>query len=598
MGKQARQDHQGAVAPHDLAINDMEVEHLRPRIPLAIAICLFVLASHTGLARGRDIRVQSSEATLGQALTRATAGDRVILAPGRHFANHVDLVDGVTIVGDIADPGSVIIDGGSEGRVLRAEGLTWARIAGVTITGGSAVGNNSYASSGGGLFVSSSKVVLEAVYFVSNRAESAGGCLRASNSELEIDDCFFIGGSAVKGGGAIDLSYGSMAQIRNSLLKGNEAAWGGAISARTGSSCWFYDSTFEENSTTAPQELGGAFFADYAAHVAFHRCILERNRARQGGAVRVRGAITAFLNCTLRGNLARESGGPFMVENSALFLDHTIVAFNEGSPEVASDVNLTVWASDIYGNQGGDWVGVLTPLSLRHGNLEVDPLFCSEQDLHLQEDSPCADTNSSVGLIGALGAGCEADAVALERFGGSRDGDSVVLTWRVSGGEDLIFRLQGRTGDGAVWTVDYSRDTIPGYYRAKDRPPSFGRMLEYTLEYRTPTGVWTALGETSLDTPNKAVPEALEIESIYPNPFNPRVTVRYVLGETTEVRATIYDLQGRVVFPIVRGVQAAGSRTLSWDGVGEHGRPMPTGTYILRIDAGGQMVTRKLTLVR
>ena len=68
---------------------------------------------------------------------------------------------------------------------------------------------------------------------------------------------------------------------------------------------------------------------------------------------------------------------------------------------------------DIFGNTGGDWVGVLAGLENLNGNLHADPLFCSgtnpENPWSLNESSPCApDNNPGCGLVGAYPVGCGA----------------------------------------------------------------------------------------------------------------------------------------------------------------------------------------------
>lgn len=62
-----------------------------------------------------------------------------------------------------------------------------------------------------------------------------------------------------------------------------------------------------------------------------------------------------------------------------------------------------------------------------------------------------------------------------------------------------------------------------------------------------------------------AVPQTINIESIYPNPFNPQVTIQYVSSEFGKVQIQVYDLQGRLVKNLFNGLQEQGSYTLSWD---------------------------------
>ena len=576
----------------------MEVDKLRIRI---ITLIVSLACSCAYSAAGRDIAVPGDAATLNEALKLAGRDDRIVLAPGQYSSPGLDLVDGVTILGDPDDPGSVVLHAQGEDRVLRAESIALARIIGVTITGGYSQGSTSYAGSGGGLFVSNSRVELEFVSFHHNSAASAGGCIRASDSFLVVEDCSFVNGAAIKGGGAIDLSYGSQAEIRRTVFRNNRAAWGGAISVRTGSSCWINDSFFTDNTAVTPQELGGAFFADYAAQVAFNGCVFSGNAARQGGAARLGDALTSFVGCTLVGNAAWEAGGAFMVRRGALHVDHSIVAFNEGDALTMEESLLNVTVTDIYGNLGGDWTGDLETWRDQENNLETDPLFCDDLDLHLQDTSPCAEANSPLGLIGALPAGCTQVGILLQEFQAVIHFNQVILTWAVDGGSEYEFQLRGHavSDDGmTVWDVPYQADDEPGSYRAVDKPEAGTAQLEYTLDARLPGGVWFFLGILQIAYTTVPAPDNLTVGKIFPNPFNPQVTIQFSLASDTVVEAAIFDLQGRLVRGLTHGALRAGPHVLSWDSRGDDGRMQSTGTYLLRIMSAGSQYTSKLLLVK
>ena len=83
-----------------------------------------------------------------------------------------------------------------------------------------------------------------------------------------------------------------------------------------------------------------------------------------------------------------------------------------------------------------------------------------------------------------------------------------------------------------------------------------------------------------------------------PNPFNPRTTVSFELADAGRVSLTIYDLSGRLVRTLLDGWSPAGARTLTWDGTGDSGQAMASGTYLLRLEASAGAANRKLMLVR
>jgi hypothetical protein len=80
---------------------------------------------------------------------------------------------------------------------------------------------------------------------------------------------------------------------------------------------------------------------------------------------------------------------------------------------------------------------------------------------------------------------------------------------------------------------------------------------------------------------------------LFPNPSHGRTTLALDLREAAEVRADIFDALGRHVTMIDAGRLGAGFQSLPVDLAGA-----PTGLYIVRIQAGAEVVTRRLTLVR
>jgi hypothetical protein len=84
----------------------------------------------------------------------------------------------------------------------------------------------------------------------------------------------------------------------------------------------------------------------------------------------------------------------------------------------------------------------------------------------------------------------------------------------------------------------------------------------------------------------------LTISSIRPNPSPGSFQIDLALDAPARVDVAVLDLAGRKVAQLFQGDLAAGARRFVWDG-GKAG-----GVYFLRASVGGQVVTRKLILVR
>lgn len=378
---------------------------------LNLASLTFVLSCIlTTTSMGADWYVPDQRATISAALNSSQAGDRVLLRPGVYSEFGIALKAGVTLLGLGNTPEDVVIDGGNQGRVLRAINLASAAyLTNLTISNGNAFGATYVDGSGGGLLARDSDLVFTKVSFKANRATASGGAVRALNARPVFQDCDFQNNRANLGGGAIDASYGSRLEVTDSRFRGNQAAWGGAASVRNQSVATVRYTSFTSNVAVQAPALGGGLYTDHAAQVNLQFCTFVANSALYGGAVSAdREAVVAVDNCTLRLNLGAYHGGGIYLKAAAPTLDHTLLAGNTGQAVhcAAAGRAPTLTSCNVWGNTGGNWDGQIEPQRNLRANRQVNPLFCSDSDQHLAANSPCAEQNSGVGLIGALGIGC------------------------------------------------------------------------------------------------------------------------------------------------------------------------------------------------
>ncbi len=79
----------------------------------------------------------------------------------------------------------------------------------------------------------------------------------------------------------------------------------------------------------------------------------------------------------------------------------------------------------------------------------------------------------------------------------------------------------------------------------------------------------------------------------YPNPFNPKTIIRYSLPVTVHIDLSIYNVLGQKVVTLVSQNQNAGSYKLEWDASN-----IPSGVYIYRLQAGSNVQTRRMILMK
>ncbi|GEM_PF-4429302 len=115
---------------------------------------------------------------------------------------------------------------------------------------------------------------------------------------------------------------------------------------------------------------------------------------------------------------------------------------------------------------------------------------------------------------------------------------------------------------------------------------------------RNAVNVELILGTTSVQATTAEIPATFELEQNYPNPFNPETSIKYHLPIRTNVTLRIYNALGQEIRTLVNTLQDAGVYSATWDGKDNNGRPLSTGLYLFRLEAGDFVSTRKMAMVR
>jgi hypothetical protein len=98
-----------------------------------------------------------------------------------------------------------------------------------------------------------------------------------------------------------------------------------------------------------------------------------------------------------------------------------------------------------------------------------------------------------------------------------------------------------------------------------------------------------------------AVPDApsnLALYQNHPNPFNPSTRIPYSLRHAGHVLLRVYDVSGRLVRALVDDWKGSGPGVAEWDGRNDAGAHVGSGVYFYRLRTTGNVVTRKMVLLR
>ncbi|MDP7022379.1 MAG: T9SS type A sorting domain-containing protein [Candidatus Krumholzibacteria bacterium] len=230
----------------------------------------------------------------------------------------------------------------------------------------------------------------------------------------------------------------------------------------------------------------------------------------------------------------------------------------------------------------------------------LDPVFLGTAQSPFQVTDVCPAgerllySDTYAGIFAAPVDCLDNTAVFLSRFDLQDLPGEVNLYWETEAGSNpALFRVLVN-GDREL----EHEELLPGVFRAVDRHEDLatGGRFEYSLFATEDGAFWNLLRSEELDLLPAGNPTRLL--GAFPNPFNPRITLKFVLAEQDRARLSILDVSGREVIVLADRVFESGEQELLWDGRDKGGRNMSSGLYFLRMQSGKMQETEKLLLIR
>jgi hypothetical protein len=152
-------------------------------------------------------------------------------------------------------------------------------------------------------------------------------------------------------------------------------------------------------------------------------------------------------------------------------------------------------------------------------------------------------------------------------------------------GNNVVY-LTGTRGDDGI--PFYAYDLAQGVG---------GEWLPFTNAYPT----YHSQGSAAWIPPASAVGEAPSVAprmSAWPNPFNPRTSVRVEMPSDGTLELVVYSALGQRVATIFEGQVAAGSHDFIWNAKDDAGRQVSGGVYQWSMVTNGYSETLKLVLLK
>jgi hypothetical protein len=379
---------------------------------------------------------------------------------------------------------------------------------------------------------------------------------------------------------------------------------------------------------------GGGIWC-WGASPTIRNVLLVANVATSaGGGLYCGASRPALSGVTCIYNSAPTGGGIYLTGGSVPAISATIIAFNTSGgavvPRTSADVP-ALGCSNIFGNAGGDWTGLVAGQFGVNGNFSADPVFCLDLNpkdpYSLRSDSPCiADPTTGCGQVGAGGLGCRIETPAVPAEIAIDPG---VLNPR-SAGKWITCYVELPDGYDPT-AIDLATVLLNDQVSPERKPTGIGdydqdgiadRMLKFlrsqvmaalpsgdSIEVRV-TGEVAGEPFAGADTVRVLAQNGTSAQTrLWNGPLvsisaagqmpNPGGSViRLSLVERAFVEVEVFDVRGRQVRQIRIGECESGETTFAWDGKDDFDRSVEDGVYFVSAEAGGRRVVCKAVVIR
>jgi len=156
------------------------------------------------------------------------------------------------------------------------------------------------------------------------------------------------------------------------------------------------------------------------------------------------------------------------------------------------------------------------------------------------------------------------------------------------------------TNTGEVISVSESAGTLT-LWKARYVPGrvSLGGNAAAGMQTAVSLSMYVVMIEDVLTPPNPGAGtlQSFVLQQNYPNPFSrsggatglTQTKIDYYLQEPQTVTLTVHNTIGQVVRQLETGLQAAGNHTALWDGRGDNGKLLPSGTYLCVLEVRAEV---------
>jgi hypothetical protein len=106
------------------------------------------------------------------------------------------------------------------------------------------------------------------------------------------------------------------------------------------------------------------------------------------------------------------------------------------------------------------------------------------------------------------------------------------------------------------------------------------------------------LPENPVTSDHPFTPQQQIAVAVFPNPFNPSVSIRINAPVGVALRVAVFDTAGRLVRSLGISKAVAAPMELRWDGTNQNGQQVSSGIYFLKVIADNNVRTKKIVLLK
>lgn len=301
----------------------------------------------------------------------------------------------------------------------------------------------------------------------------------------------------------------------------------------------------------------------------------------KGGGMILVGASPTVRNVSLRNNSATRGGGMSVSRSRSRMFNIAFLG------------NYANYGGGLYTYDGGE--ETITNAAFAGDSVQTQGAAIYNTGSHPEIINTIVWANTGITQVITLGGAVTFRYSIIEGSGGSAAWNPVI---GIDGGHNMdvdplfisVLNRDARLGPGspAIDAGDASAPNIP--------PTDLDGNLRII-------GAGNDLGAYEFNDPTHIrgleVPRTPRVTSVYPNPFNPTVTVSFELDRRRDVRIAVYDVGGRLVRTLLReSGRDPGPHRVLWDATDDAGRRMASGVYFIEVQSNGWRDSRKVILIK